>query len=170
MNSLRTWLSPSQQARSVLDIDLESLRQEGVKGLLLDLDDTLVPADASEPSDEIVAWIARAQEDFHLHLVSNNRSRSRVQDLARTFACPGVHLARKPFDRGFRRALDEMGLVPDQVAVVGDQLFTDVLGGRWLGASTIWVRPLSEERLWYRRWIRFIEDWILPPSLEEEVR
>lgn len=164
MYALRSWIVPSQQARTVLDIDLDSLRRAGVRGLLLDLDDTLVPADSSEASAEIRAWLDRTRETFELHIVSNNRNRRRVEDLAAELGLPGVHRARKPFDRGFRQALKHLGLLPGEVAVVGDQLFTDVLGGRWLGASTVWVRPLSSERIWLRKCMRVLEESILPPD------
>lgn len=174
MFALRSWFEPSLQARSVLDIDLESLRRKGVKGLLLDLDDTLVPADSSVAPDDIRDWLVRTRETFELHIVSNNRNRRRVEDLAEKLGLPGVYRARKPFDRGFRQALERLGLAPDQVAVVGDQLFTDVLGGRWLGASTVWVRPLSSERIWLRRCMRLLEESILPPELptvpKEDIR
>ena len=171
MFAMRSWFEPTQQAPSVLDIDLESLRFGGVKGLLLDLDDTLVPADSSEPAAEILAWLERTRQMFELHIVSNNRDRRRVELLATRLGIPGIHRARKPFDRGFRQALERLGLLPSEVAIVGDQLFTDVLGGRWLGSHTVWVRPLSSERILFRRWMRLIEESILPqdpPMVPEE--
>ena len=154
-------LVPDERIGSVLDIDPAALSARGIKGLILDLDDTLVEQFEKAPDAGICDWIARARERLGLVILSNNRRRSRVAPCAETFGVPYVHLALKPLLVGFRRAVRMLGVRPHEVAVVGDQLFTDVLGGKRLGAYTILVDPLSPERRLLRRLMRRAESAVL---------
>lgn len=150
-------LRPSMRVASVLEIDLAHLEELGVKGLIFDLDDTLVHAKQPRAEQEILDWIAGLRDRFEIYIVSNNASHARVHEAATHLNLRWVHRALKPSRRFFRHALEEMGLAPHQAAIVGDQLFTDVLGGNRLGAMTILVDPLSRERKWHRRVMRTVE-------------
>jgi HAD superfamily phosphatase (TIGR01668 family) len=155
-------LLPEQVVRSVFDIDLEALRARGVRGIIADLDNTLVGARTPAVSPEMAEWLNRVRrEGFRIVIVSNNR-RARVSACAGPLGIPFISSARKPFSRSFRQALGLMELSAEEVAVVGDQLLTDVLGGRRLGLHTILVSPIAprEEGLttqinrWIERWAR----------------
>jgi len=115
----------------------------GINGIIFDLDNTIIPWDSPTMSPEIIQWLhALLAQGFKICLVSNNMGK-RVQTIAGMFGIPFVSRAYKPAKTGFRQAIAAMELTDRQVAVVGDQLFTDVLGGNRLGLYTIWVAPLS---------------------------
>ena len=136
-------LCPNIIAKTLYDIEMNELQQQGIKGIIFDLDNTIIPWDSSNMSPEIIQWIqALLDQDFKICLVSNNMGK-RVQTIAGIFDIPFVSRAYKPAKTGFRQAIVKMALTESQVAVVGDQLFTDVLGGNRLGLYTIWVAPLS---------------------------
>ncbi|MDF2502133.1 MAG: superfamily [Anaerosporomusa subterranea] len=136
-------LCPRLMVNSLLEIDITLLRQQGIDGIVLDLDNTILPWDSAEICPEAAIWLHRALDSgLKAGLVSNNRQR-RVAEFAGQFAIPFAARAFKPASRGFQQVIAEMNLTPDQVAVVGDQLFTDILGGNRLGCWTIWVKPLS---------------------------
>ncbi|MEB3197632.1 MAG: YqeG family HAD IIIA-type phosphatase [Candidatus Sericytochromatia bacterium] len=154
-------LRPGMRVAHVSDIDLGALRQRGIRGLIFDLDDTLVAAMSPTADPAVQRWIAAVKADFAVYVVSNNISERRVAIASHDLGLPYVARARKPSRRSFRRALAELGLRPEEAAIVGDQLFTDVLGGNRLGALTILVDPLSVPRRWHRRWMRSLETYVL---------
>lgn len=154
-------LLPNQIADRATDIEFLGLTQLGIRGLLLDLDNTLVKYDSDELSSEFKTWIdtARAQ-GFKICLVSNGRPR-RVRYFAKNMGIPAVIRAFKPKRSPFWRALEILDLMPHEVAMVGDQLFTDVLGANRLGIYTILINPLSDKEFGTTRMVRKIEKRML---------
>lgn len=136
-------LCPQIIAKSLYDIEFNTLEQKGIKGIIFDLDNTIIPWDSPNMSPDIIQWLnALLAQGFKICLVSNNMGK-RVKNIAGIFGIPFISRAYKPAKSGFRQAIAAMELTNSQVAVVGDQLFTDVLGGNRLGLYTIWVAPLS---------------------------
>ena len=154
-------MSPDLYLRSVCDIDLDALRAQGVDTLLMDLDNTLLPRDSSLMPDDIVAWAAQLpSRGFRVCLVSNNWH-ARVHQVAEDLGFQLVAKAVKPLPFAFWRALKLMGVSRKQCAIVGDQMFTDVLGGKLLGIKTIMVLPLSESDLPHTLLLRRVEKVLL---------
>jgi uncharacterized protein len=154
-------LTPDQYLRSVHDIDLDALRAEGVEALLMDLDNTLLPRDTSAVPDAIVAWAASLRESgIKVVLVSNNWH-ERVHSVAEELGFELVAKAVKPLPFAFLRALSLLGVTRKQAAIVGDQMFTDVLGGKLLGIKTIMVLPLSTSDLPHTLMLRHVEKVLL---------
>jgi hypothetical protein len=142
---------------SLHDIELQTLKTWGIKGIIFDLDNTIIPWDRPNMSPEIIQWLnGLVAQGFKLCLVSNNMGK-RVKKIADSFAIPFVARAYKPAKSGFRQAIVTMELTEGQVAVVGDQLFTDVLGGNRLGLCTIWVAPLTSKEFIGTRITRRLE-------------
>ena len=155
------FVSPHLQLDSVLDLDLAQLRQLGLRGLLLDVDCTLKDHGATEFSTAVHAWVKMLQADgIRLCLLSNGKPR-RIGELARQLDLPFVAQAFKPLPRGCVRALQMLELQPQQTAMVGDQLFADVLAGRLAGLFTILVRPTSPREPWFTRLKRPVERRVL---------
>jgi HAD superfamily phosphatase (TIGR01668 family) len=155
------WLRPSAQVATVYDIDLDALRARGIRGVILDLDNTIVPWGAREVSPRLPVWIAAVQDaDFRLCIVSNNMG-SRVTSIAKRLGLPIVVGALKPRRRALRRALIVMGTTAEATALVGDQLLTDILGGNRLGLHTILVRPQSRTEFMLTRLVRRFERFLL---------
>jgi HAD superfamily phosphatase (TIGR01668 family) len=154
-------LCPDLRVVSIYSIDLEQLWNQGIRGVLCDLDNTLIEWDNNRPSPEMLQWMRLVKErGFQVCLLSNN-SAQRVQEIAQYADVPFFAPARKPLLRVFQQALSSMELRPEQTAMVGDQMFTDVLGGNRLGMYTIWVHPLSSKEFFGTRFTRIIENAIL---------
>ncbi|MDU4959779.1 MAG: YqeG family HAD IIIA-type phosphatase [Sporomusaceae bacterium] len=136
-------LCPRMMFNTVLEVDADRLRRQGIGGVVLDLDNTLLPWGGEAIAPEVSVWLrGLLAANMKAGFVSNNHT-SRVSALAAQFAIPYAARALKPSGRGFRQVMAAMQLPPEQVAVIGDQLFTDILGGNRLGCWTIWVKPLS---------------------------
>ncbi len=151
------WLRPDSHSESVYTIHLRALVARGIRGVILDLDNTLVPWGARAAPPELVAWIASGRrEGLRFCIVSNNRG-ARVTQLAAALGVPAVAGALKPRRGALRRALSVMGTIPQTTALVGDQLFTDILGGNRLGLHTILVRPQSPKEFLLTRLVRRVE-------------
>ncbi|EGO61896.1 YqeG family HAD IIIA-type phosphatase [Acetonema longum] len=151
------YLCPGTIVNSLYEIDIQALRKNGIKGMILDLDNTIIPWDSSILGPEVLLWLESVLAfGMGIGLVSNNRQK-RVGEIARILNVPYVARAFKPAKKGFLSIMGTMSLLPHEVAVVGDQLYTDVLGGNRLGSYTIWVKPLSTQEFIGTKVTRFIE-------------
>ncbi|MCI3923185.1 YqeG family HAD IIIA-type phosphatase [Paenibacillus sp. TRM 82003] len=141
---------PKQRVRTIYDIDLEELKRIGIRGILTDLDNTLVGAKEPLATPELAAWLQRVLEHgFQVVVVSNNND-LRVRTFSEPLGLPFVSRARKPLNAAFSRGLQIMSLRPQEAAIVGDQMMTDVLGGNRLGLYTILVDPIAvSDESWF---------------------
>lgn len=131
---------PDLVVSSVSEIPLERMEQAGIRGFLFDLDNTLLAHYDRKVEPAVVEWLDQAQvRGFKLAMVTN-ASPKRVLPVAAELNMPCVYGAWKPLRRGLRAGMEMLDLPPEQVAMVGDQLFTDVWAGRRVGTYTIWVR------------------------------
>ena len=126
----------------VISLTPEILQQNQLKGLILDVDETLVPFREAQVSQELVQWVNQIRQIASLWLVSNNLSENRISRIAQSLNLPYLLGAAKPSRRKLRQAIAAMDLPIPQVAMVGDRLFTDVLAGNRLGMFTILVTPM----------------------------
>lgn len=127
---------------SVFILSPDLLHRHNLKGLILDVDDTLVPLRQAESDPDLTAWMASIKAVGEVWLVSNNVNSSRIKRIATDLGVPYLTSAGKPSRRKLKQALEAMDLPPEQVAMVGDRLFTDVLAGNRLGLFTILVDPM----------------------------
>lgn len=165
---MQAWLRPDFMANAVWEIPAQWLRARGVKGIVLDLDNTIVAWGGARMQESAVRWIAaRRAEGFQIYIVSNGL-RSRVRSVAAQIGAPYCAHACKPLARGFRAALRAFSLDAAQVAVVGDQLFTDVLGGNRVGCHTVLVRPLGAREFPTTKLSRALERYVLRRVLRME--
>jgi len=151
------WLVPACSVPSVLALDPDALVREGIRGLIVDLDNTVIAWNAPAPTEAVRDWMRRVRAaGLRACIVSNNFT-GRAQAVADALGVPVVPAAAKPAPWAFRRATAIMGIPPAQTALIGDQLFTDILGGNLLGMRTILVEPLSSEEFPTTRLVRRIE-------------
>jgi uncharacterized protein len=130
---------------TILSLTPQLLKQHNIQGLVLDVDETLVPFTMSQISAEILSWIESVREVTpQIWLASNNISESRIHRIAEALNVPYIIGAGKPSRRKLRRAVEAMKLPNDRVAMVGDRLFTDVLAGNRLGMFTVLVKPMAD--------------------------
>jgi hypothetical protein len=146
---------------SVLNLTPDIIQQYGLKGLVLDVDETLVPFRVGMASPELQSWVEEIRACTALWLVSNNLSEARIGGIARSLNLPYYLGAAKPSRRKIRAALQAMNLPVHQVGMVGDRLFTDVLAGNRLGMFTILVEPIIHPDAALRSHpIRNFEVWV----------
>lgn len=127
---------------SVLSITPDLVKKLALQGLVFDVDETLVPFNETDTTDEVKAWLASLKPLVSLWLVSNNLNQPRIRRIAEPLGVPYITGAGKPSRRKLRRATSAMNLPIHRVAMVGDRLFTDVLAGNRLGMFTILVDPM----------------------------
>jgi hypothetical protein len=146
---------------SILHLTPAMLVQHNLKGLVLDVDETLVPFRMAQVAPELREWVEQIRPEIALWLVSNNLSQFRISRIAESLDLPYILGAQKPSRRKLRQAVTAMNIPVEQVAMVGDRLFTDVLAGNRLGMFTILVEPMVDPSQLDRRsrW-RDLEVWI----------
>lgn len=154
--------SPDLRVESVVELTSAVLDRLGVDALLLDVDCTLKRYRDQAIGSEVAAWLHNLQtEGLGLCLVSNGRGR-RIAPLAEGLGVPFVAQAMKPLPFGCRAAARKLGVVPRRTAMVGDQLFADVMAGRLAGMVSILVRPIHpEDEPWFTQLKRPLERWLL---------
>lgn len=151
-------LSPDRYVAAVERIDLEGLRRAGVRALLLDRDNTIVPRDRKTAPAAVAAWLDRARElGFSLHIVSNNFHRDQVARSASELDMGFISHAMKPAPFALKRALKRLGIARGEAVMIGDQVYTDVWAGKLAGIKTILVKPQSSQDLWYTQIFRIFE-------------
>ena len=129
----------------------EMLKARGIRFLMLDFDNTIVPYTCNEPTEEMEAWFAAMKDSgITLCMVSNSK-RDRVKRFCDLREIPCIRRAKKPFWWvGIRAALQQFGVPAGESAIVGDQIFTDTLGGNGAGVTTILVTPINNHNIWLR--------------------
>jgi len=152
---------PDRFAPRLHDVPHEELEAAGIRGLIVDLDNTLLGFRETELAREHVEWVERAQaRGFRIVMLSNNFS-ERVRRLAAQLEVACFPNALKPLPFGFLRAKRCLQLRRREIAVVGDQLFTDVLGGKICGLYTILTEPIELKDFAVTRIFRYFERLML---------
>lgn len=140
---------PQRIFSRVTDITPALLARLGVRGILLDIDGTIAPTHTPLPPQEVRDWLdTLKQAGILVYILSNNRHEARVRTLAQALDLPWQWHAGKPKKAGFDRAFSDTGLRPEELAVVGDQIYTDMWGARRNGCRALMVESL-DTALWY---------------------
>jgi HAD superfamily phosphatase (TIGR01668 family) len=134
-----SWMVPGTLAEMPLDV----LVEHQVTALVLDVDRTLLPRRQSVMPELALQWLNQAKQRMPIHLLSNNPSRARIGAVAKELGLPFTTAAGKPRRSALRRVLEQFDLPAEQVALVGDRLFTDVIVGNRLGLYTVLVKPID---------------------------
>lgn len=159
------WLifCPHRMVESVLEITPDDLKANGIEGVILDLDNTLVLWQKEEMTAEVTAWLESLKAaGLKLAILSNSLLGKRSERIAARLGCPNIRMARKPSRNGFYRAMAAMGTTPQHTVIVGDQMFTDIWGGNRAGIYTILVKPIHPREFPYTRFVsRPLEKFLL---------
>ncbi len=135
---------PNEHVKSVYDINPEVLKSKGIKGIITDLDNTLVAWDVKDATPEVIEWFKQMKENnIKVTIISNNKQ-ERVKVFSEPLETPFVFSARKPLSKAFKSVAKQMGMKKEEIVVIGDQLLTDVLGGNFAGFYTILVVPIVQ--------------------------
>lgn len=156
-----TKIYPQKYISSIWNIKPESLREKGIKGIIIDLDNTLIPWKSKVMPNQVAEWFNNIKKaGIAVCVVSNARSK-RVNHLIKPFDIPAISKAVKPRRKAFIKAMELMSTTILETAVIGDQLFTDILGGNRLGLYTILVVPMSKKEFIGTKMVRQVEKVIL---------
>ena len=160
-------LYPKAYLNGVLNITPEFLEKQQLKGLILDVDNTLIDYDKNLV-EGAVEWIqALKQKGYRFCILSNSNKLEKVQKVANTLDIPFIHLAKKPLKGGFKKAKALLGLEAKQIGVVGDQIMTDVIGANRSQMFSILVKPVAEKDIWITLLKRPLENKIIQMYLRK---
>lgn len=141
---LRQLLRPNWLRECTLaELPLQELLDQPIRALVLDVDRTLLPRRQAELPASALRWLQQARQQVPIHLFSNNPSRQRIGAVAAQLNLPYTISAGKPRRGALRRVLAELKLPHQEVALIGDRLFTDVIAGNRLGLFTVLVKPID---------------------------
>ena len=148
---------PDAYFKKVEDINVEFLNKNKIKALLLDVDNTLVDH-TKKMTENVIKWAKELKgQGVKLYILSNTNDKQKIEDIVKQIDIPYQYFAMKPLKKGFKKAQKELGEKSENIAIVGDQIFTDVIGGKRNNMYTILVEPIKEKDFWYTAWKRPIE-------------
>ena len=154
-------LKPDYYFDDIFQIPYGELLQNNIRGLIFDIDNTIAPYEESQPSAKVTALVKRLQRmGFNVCLLTNNTNK-RLELFTKPLALYGSANAAKPFTRGIKKAMKQMSTKASTTAIIGDQLLSDIWGGKNAGITTVLVKPLSNKDFIYVRLKRRIERWLL---------
>lgn len=151
------FLLPNEFVQTVFEITPEKLQKLGIKGVITDLDNTLIEWDRADATEEIASWIKMLQNAGIKVIVASNNNEERVKIFAEPLGIPYIYRAKKPLGAAYIAAMKEIQLKSDEVAMVGDQLLTDIMGANRLKLYTFLVRPVAESDGFVTLFNRFVE-------------
>ena len=144
-------LYPKKYINRITDIDLAFLNENNIKGLILDVDNTLIDIERNV-LEGLEEWANKMIDSgIILYIVSNSNKKEKVKDIANKLKIPFIYFATKPLKRGLKKAAKDMNLNYNNIAVIGDQIFTDVLGANRLKMYSILVEPISDKDIFITR-------------------
>ncbi len=143
-------LIPKIIVNSLTDLTPEFLQQQGITFLMLDFDNTIVPYTTNDPTAEMENWLRQMQQSSVGMCVVSNSKRGRVVEFCNKWGISCITHSKKPFQRGIRRCRELFKLDMTHTAMVGDQIYTDVLGGNTAGAVSVLVTPIHLHNFWLR--------------------
>lgn len=144
-------LLPKLMTPALTDLTPEVLRSRGLRLLMLDFDNTIVPYTTDVPTEKMVHWLEtmNALPDIRLCVVSNSH-KDRVPAFCRKYGLDCITHAKKPFSRGIRQCLEKYHIPAGEAALVGDQIYTDTLGANAAGVTSILVKAIHNHTFWLK--------------------
>lgn len=142
---------PDLMVKDLHSVPLEALKEKGIKFLLFDVDNTIVPYNSQGLTEETIAWFEKPRTmGFSMSILSNNKE-ERLVPVAEKLGIHFVERSKKPLPVGAKKAMALLQASPEETAMIGDQLITDVCGGNLMGFYTIVVEPINKKELWITR-------------------
>jgi HAD superfamily phosphatase (TIGR01668 family) len=153
---------PHAMAQRVYQITPQLLKSWGVKGLILDIDNTLTTHDNPIPDAGVSAWLEQNRREGIAMIVLSNNKPERVEPFAKILGLDYISNGAKPLKKGYQRCAQTLNIPCEQLCMVGDQLFTDILGGNCAGCKTVLVSPIQKEKMFFQACIGAIPVLYLP--------
>ena len=151
---------PKGYFNKVSEISLEYLKENNIKGLILDVDNTLIDY-YKNMSEETINWAEDLKQNgIKMCVLSNSNKKEKVKEVAGKLGLEYTYFGTKPLKRGFKKARNMLDLEPYEIAAVGDQIFTDVIGANRMKMFSILVEPIEEKDIFITLIKRPIENYI----------
>ena len=161
-------LYPKKYINNVLEISADFLKEENINGLILDVDNTLLFHDRKMLTG-LTQWVENMKKNnIKLCILSNTNKKDKVDKLSKDLKVPYIFFAKKPLKGGFKKAAKISNMKNENIAVVGDQIFTDVIGANRMNMYPILTKPLSQTDILITRIKRPLEEYIIKKYLERK--
>ena len=151
---------PDVFQKSIYTINYKKLKKNGIKCLLFDLDNTIAPYKVNEPDVKVKELFARLEEDFKVIIISNS-PKNRIRPFKEKLNVDCAYSSRKPFKTKYKKILEIYNFEIDEVACIGDQILTDILGANRMGFTSILVNRVAKYETIFTKFNRFFEGFIL---------
>ncbi len=162
-------LYPDFYCKKVTDINIEYLKKNNIKALILDVDNTLLDFDL-KILDGLEDWYDNIKKnDIKCIILSNSNKLEKIKKVANLLQIPFINFATKPLKRGFKKAQKELNIPNENIAVVGDQIFTDVIGANRMKMHSILVEPINKKDLFLTKIKRPLEEVVIKKYLKKQV-
>ena len=153
-------LYPDAYFHKIENIKIDFLNKNQIKALILDVDNTLIDYNENL-SESIIEWAEELKKQgLKLYILSNSNKKQKVKSVAEKLKISYLSFAKKPLKTGFLKVQKQLGEKSENIGVVGDQIFTDIIGGNRCNMFTILVDPINEKDFLYTKWKRPIENKI----------
>lgn len=159
---------PDMYFQNIYLVNYKKLKEQGIKCILFDLDNTIVPYNVYDPSKKVVELFLMLKKDFKVIIFSNS-PKIRVRVFKEKLDVDFLANAKKPMSKNFKKILDEYKYEINEVAIIGDQLNTDIVGGNEVGITTVLVNPVSNKEIIFNRISRLKENRIIKKLNERDL-
>ncbi len=143
-------LLPTVLTDRITDLSVPFFDERGIRLVMLDFDNTIVPYTTNEPAEQVRAWLEEFKKSSLSLCVVSNSHKSRVREFCERYGIDCITHARKPFSKGIRACMARYGAAPWECALIGDQIYTDVLGANCCGVTSILVRSIHNHTFWLK--------------------
>ena len=150
-------LVPEYKFEKFNDVTAEFLLSLGIKGVLLDIDNTLEPYENALPGEHVIRWLNSLRARGISAAIVSNNGRERVELFNKEIGLPAYFKAKKPFKKNILRAMADMNTSPETTVLMGDQVFTDVWAAHNAGIRAILVPPIKDKRDIFTKFKRLLE-------------
>ena len=163
-----TKMYPKAYFNNIKDVSIEFLQSHNIKGLLIDVDNTLIDYNKNVLFG-VKEWVDNMNnEGIKLCILSNTNNKRKVENVSRYLEIPFIYFAMKPLKIGFKKGMNKLKLPNKNIAVIGDQLLTDVLGANRAGMYSILVKPINEKDILITKIKRPLEKKIMDKYLNKK--
>lgn len=138
-------LRPDFNLKNIYEIELDVLKNQGIKAIFFDLDSTIMVSKSGEYHEKTEEWLKKVDEDFFIAVISNNKCCNYLEKVRSVSDFQIIGNAKKPSTKAMKKLLSKINISPNQVVIVGDRPLTDILAGKLLGARTILVGSINAE-------------------------
>ncbi len=145
MSFLPTWTAPT-----VTQISPDFLKNHGIRLVMLDFDNTIVPYTTNVPTEAVQQWLRNMKESGMVLCIVSNSRKHRVPDFCKKYGLHCITHAKKPSAKGISQCLERFGVKSEEAVLIGDQIYTDTLGGNRAGVKTLLVKSIHNHTVWLK--------------------